>query len=84
MDTALGVLLRPLTAVVLFGLAYVLGAAVLKAVPEGRLKRLLSRRYEVAPAVVSPRSRTVAIVVLTALATWLVCVQVLKAVGRLS
>jgi hypothetical protein len=84
MDTVIAVLLRPLTALVLFGLAVLIGTAILRTVPEGRLKRLLSRRYEVVPEVVSPRSRLVSIVIVTVIATWLICVQVLKAVGRLS
>ena len=84
MDTVISVLIRPLTALALFGAAFFVAAALLRAIPEGRVKGFLMRRVEVVPRVVSPRSRTVSIVVLTAVLTWLVCVQVLKAMGRLS
>lgn len=84
MDVAIGVLVRPLTALALFGLAFLVGKAVLRAIPEGRVKRLLMRRIEVVPDVVSPRTRTRALVIVTALISWVTCVQVLKALGRLT
>lgn len=84
MDTVIGVMLRPLTALVLFGAAFLVARQILGAMPEGRLKGLLSRRYEVVPDTVSPRTQMVAAIILTALGTWIVCVQVLKALGRLS
>lgn len=83
-DVALGVLIRPFTALILFGTAYFLGIAILKRIPEGRLKRVLSRRYEVVPETVSPRTQRWATIILVVIATWIVCVQVLKATGRLS
>lgn len=84
METFLAVLARSFTALVLFGLAFFLAKAILRAIPEGRVKAFLSRRYEVVPAVVSPRSRFWSAILLTVVVTWIVCVQVLKALGRLS
>lgn len=76
MDTVISVIVRPLTALVIFGTAFSLGRAVLRAIPEGRVKRLLSRRYEVVPTgPVSRRTQWVATTLMVAIVAWLAYVE---------
>lgn len=72
MDTVISVIVRPLTALVIFGTAFFIGRAVLRAIPEGRVKRLLSRRYEVVPTgPVSRRTQWISTTIMIAILAWL-------------
>jgi hypothetical protein len=84
MDIALAVLLRPLTALLLFIAAALLGRQLLRHLPDGRIRRTLATRIEVVPdEPASPRARRWAIGILAVIAGWLAAVEALRSVGWL-
>lgn len=84
MELGLKVLMRPLVLVLVLLPAYFLGRLILSRLPDGRVKRLLAREYEVVPLVApSRRTQVIATCILAFIGAWLVTVWFLRRVLHL-